>query len=52
MKRFMDWSNSELANYYTDLSAYNDEKASNERKELQKEIVRRFIDEFSDIQES
>lgn len=45
---FRKWSDSDLANYYVDVSAYHDIAAVEQQKAICKIMVDRFIDKYAD----
>ena len=45
---FRKWSDSDLANYYVDVSAYRDIAAVEQQKAICKIMVDRFIDKYAD----
>ena len=45
---FRNMSDTDLANYYSDLCAYDDNKAIEERRKCVIVICERFVDKFAD----
>jgi len=49
LRAMWKWSDADLANYYIDVCAYNDDDAIKIGKEIREIMVSRFVEKYADI---